>query len=815
MNRFKQRSDKPSDTLLSHALRPGLRLMSKLRLPAKLALVCLSLLLPLVALTVLSMNRLQNDRHIATVELVGVKLSEHITALAAHSYSVRALAQRVTLGDTAAVAQLAKARSNLAATVQAADADLSQHTPYPMADLWNPLRTRLQALAADAAGATGATGATVKSDPKYTETSDALIQIQLLNGERSALILDPQAQSYHMMDVLVNSALPLMDAAAQVDELREQAQFRAAAAQAGARDATDATEVEAKLAGQAQLLMRSLAEVQNKFAALQRAGGEVPGSWPKTSRRLWSLSQSAMADQTQSATRADTGDAALLQATAVFGDTHKRLAKALREREQRIHQQMLVTGSLSLLGLLMVSYLITVLTVSMRGALHALREGTEAISSGNLAHRVKMHGRDELAEIGGVVDQMSERLSEMVADIRNSASMVNLTGQQVSEGSSRLAQRTDEQADGLRRSVSAIGELSEAMAHNAEAARQLDGLTEKLSNQAAEGTTAMNETLQAMQQVQHASARVAEVVAVIDDVAFQTGMLSLNAAIEAAKAGEAGRGFAVVASEVRQLAQSCADSADQIRQLITEATLQVEVSSEKLGRTSSTLATIVDGVHEVSSQLRAIATRSAHQSEGLLSITQSVGNLDEITRENASLVEESSTASHALVDRATKLRGAVAMMQLRQGSADEALDLVQRAVAHVAEMGMAAALSDFHRADGGFIDRDLYIFCINRAGQFTALGANPDLVGKSVSSVPSLSEGFLDDCWAAAEAGSGWIDYRMVNPVTGALMAKESFIRQLDEDTLIGCGVYRRSEALQARTHAAQRAGMKVNAARG
>lgn len=216
------------------------------------------------------------------------------------------------------------------------------------------------------------------------------------------------------------------------------------------------------------------------------------------------------------------------------------------------------------------------------------------------------------------------------------------------------------------------------------------------------------------------------------------------------------------------------------------------MSSEKLAHVSGLLGIIVDGVREVSQELRVIAQSSTEQSAGLQEVTQSVGNLDEITRENSALVEESSTASYALVDRASRLRSAVSSMRLRQGSADETMALVQAALAHIQNVGRDQAFRDFHDPSQPFIDRDLYLFGFDRSGLYFLQGSRPDLVGKSYLGAPGLDPGFLDRVWAAADAGGGWMQYNVENPRTGEVSAKESYVVALDESYVIGCGVYRK-----------------------
>jgi len=206
-------------------------------------------------------------------------------------------------------------------------------------------------------------------------------------------------------------------------------------------------------------------------------------------------------------------------------------------------------------------------------------------------------------------------------------------------------------------------------------------------------------------------------------------------------------------------------------------------------------------VREVSGRLRSISTASTQQSVGLGEVTESVGNLDKITRENAALVEMSASASSTLVERATTLREAVVSMRLRQASADEAHDLVMKAVAHIAQRGREQAFADFHDGHGGFVDRDLYIFVFDRNSTICVFGSRPDLVGQPAGAIPGLEPtSFLEQAWSAADGGGGWIQYDVISPGTKEVTPKESYILPLGNTEFIGCGAYRREGSAQSRT---------------
>jgi hypothetical protein len=317
-------------------------------------------------------------------------------------------------------------------------------------------------------------------------------------------------------------------------------------------------------------------------------------------------------------------------------------------------------------------------------------------------------------------------------------------------------------------------------------------LTEDLRERSEEGAGLMRETIGSIRALEERTRRVAEVNGVIDDLAFQTNLLALNASVEAARAGELGKGFAVVAAEVRQLGPRCAQAATQVRGLIEQTTEQVDEVTARVDGVSGRLTGVVDGVGAVSAQLAMIAEASEQQSRGLDEVALAVAQLDDITQQNAQAVGRSADASGALVEQARALRASVASIRLRQGSADEAQALVERGLGRIQAVGWQQAARELNAGGPLYVDRDLYLFVLDRDGRYQVHSAKPALVGQTVYQTTVQDPGgFMARALEQIARGPGWVAYSAAHPGTGEPLNKVSYLVPLGDDVFIGCGIYR------------------------
>lgn len=442
-------------------------------------------------------------------------------------------------------------------------------------------------------------------------------------------------------------------------------------------------------------------------------------------------------------------------------------------------------------GWLVLVYFLLALHHSVAQDLGQVILAADSMVAGDLRLTLVDHSRDELGRLAVAVGQLGRTVSGMVANVRSNAAFVAHSGKSMAMGNRELSDRTEQQAANLEQTAASVEQLSSTVQENANTASQANAQAAQVRDVADSGAAIMAEAIESVEAIQGSAKRMDEIVGVIDGLAFQTNILALNAAVEAARAGESGRGFAVVASEVRSLAQRSAESAKEIRLLIGTSSSQVASSVQKIRAAGSNITQIVSGIRGVAANMSHISTSSAEQSSGLTEITSAVRQLDEITQRNAQMVEQAVTQAVALEGRASTLVESVATFKLQQGSADEAVALVERAIAHRQRVSKDVFVRDITDPERGFYDRDMYVFVLDRNGTYLSFGGNRSKVGTHVQDIAGIDgNGLLQSIIEQASREPGWVEYDITNPSTGKVQSKMSYV-QLVDDLYVGCGVYK------------------------
>ncbi|MGF6610769.1 methyl-accepting chemotaxis protein-1 (serine sensor receptor) [Paraburkholderia sp. WSM4175] len=450
---------------------------------------------------------------------------------------------------------------------------------------------------------------------------------------------------------------------------RERLSFDRAAMNAGTPAAEEAI-------GRGALMRKTSDEAWATYAALPQGPGEKQLADTFNRQRL---ALQKLLEESYAEVRSDDHDRIIAAANAMqvafnqFAKSGVELrkfqfeaAKTAYDEGQATFNQFRALGiSAILLGLAAAGYSWFSLRQKIARPLDTALAQFDAIASGDLRRDVIVTSNDEMGQLLRGLSKMQTSLVNTVRTVRSGSESIASATRQIAAGNIDLSSRTEEQASALQQTSSSMDELTGTVKQNADNARQASSLAANASEIADKGSRVVSQVVETMGEINQSSAKIADIITIIEGIAFQTNILALNAAVEAARAGEEGRGFAVVAGEVRSLAQRSSAAAKEIKQLIDNSVERVQSGTSLVDEAGRTMAEIIGAVQRVTDIMGEIAAASAEQSSGIEQVARAVTQMDEVTQQNAALVEEAAAAAQSLEHQAGALSTAVATFRLR------------------------------------------------------------------------------------------------------------------------------------------------------
>jgi methyl-accepting chemotaxis protein len=383
------------------------------------------------------------------------------------------------------------------------------------------------------------------------------------------------------------------------------------------------------------------------------------------------------------------GGKTMAELLAAFGDGRGKAAmdafRALKVEFEKVESDLLVTRVAeadalrelnraailggSLLAMALAAMMGLWISRSITGPIRQAVLVAQAVAGGNLSMPIEIHATDETGQLLAALKEMQEGLVTVVTNVRQGAQSVSTASSEIAQGTQDLSSRTEQQASALEETAASMEQLSATVKQNSDSARQANQLALGASTIAAQGGAAVAQVVGTMKDINEASRKIVDIIAVIDGIAFQTNILALNAAVEAARAGEQGRGFAVVATEVRSLAGRSAQAAREIKSLINASVERVEQGTTLVDQAGVTMTEVVASIRRVTDLMGEISAASSEQSQGVSQVGEAVTQMDQVTQQNAALVEQMAAAAGSLNAQARELVQTVAVFSLGNESA--------------------------------------------------------------------------------------------------------------------------------------------------
>ena len=639
------------------------RLVGNLRMWQKFALIGVLAIGMVAAPAVLVVRADWNALQTVRAEAAGMAPAGQVIKLIQATQQHRGIAAGLLGGDTTAQSAREAKQAEVDALVNKVAAALATFGDAKLAAQLQSLQRDWKSLAGGMSG-----GSMMSSGDSYAQHTKLIAgQLDLLTGvaDVSTLALDPEAASYYLITAVFGH-LP------QLAETLGQARGRGVVLLASGKAKPEERARLSALVESAQPHFHHARAALAKAIAADPALASVldkpvasASSAVETALKL--VDEQIVRPETLTLSSADFRKAATVAIDTQFelmASAFTALDGMLTSRAAAMRNQLIMVSGLIAGFAALALWVIVVVTRTTTGALAQAVQAAQALARGDLTHRIEVTTNDEVGELLSAVQASMIKLADVVVGIKATSESVSTAAVQIAQGNLDLSQRTEEQASNLQQTAASMEQLTSTVQSTADAAREASTLAGAASEVAVRGGEVVSKVVSTMDEITASSRRIADIIGVIDGIAFQTNILALNAAVEATRAGEQGRGFAVVASEVRSLAQRSAEAAKQIKQLIGMSVERVETGSRLVGDAGKTMGDIVARVQRVTQLIAEIGAATTEQSGGIGQVSDAVGQLDQVTQQNAALVEESAAAADSLKQQAQKLVVAVSMFEV-------------------------------------------------------------------------------------------------------------------------------------------------------